>query len=121
MAELDARLEEIRREGVEAVASAGSSAELEELRVRLLGRKAELTRILRSIGELPPEQRGPMGSGANEVKRALERELERRTAELDASELDRRLAGDRVYVTLPGDPPAQVGHLHLVSQMRRRM
>ena len=46
--------------------------------------------------------------------------LERRTAELEASELDRRLVEDRVDVTLPGDPPVPVGHLHLVSQIRRR-
>ena len=47
-------------------------AELEELRVRYLGRKSALTQVLRSIGELPPEERGPVGQGANEVRRALE-------------------------------------------------
>ena len=55
------------------------------------------------------------------MRQALEALLERRTAELEASELDRRLTGDRVDVTLPGDPPVPVGHLHLVSQIRRRM
>jgi phenylalanyl-tRNA synthetase alpha chain len=55
------------------------------------------------------------------VRQALEALLERRTAELQASELDRRLVEDRVDVTLPGDPPVPVGHLHLVSQIRRRM
>ena len=49
-----------------------SAAALEELRVRYLGRKSALTQVLRSIGELPPEERGPVGQGANEVRRALE-------------------------------------------------
>jgi phenylalanyl-tRNA synthetase alpha chain len=116
-----ADLAQLRTEAEAAVAAAGSAAELEELRVRFLGRKSELTRTLRSIGELPPEQRGPAGKQANEVRQALEALLERRTAELEASELDRRLVEDRVDVTLPGDPPVPVGHLHLVSQIRRRM
>jgi phenylalanyl-tRNA synthetase alpha chain len=116
-----ADLAQLRSEAEAAVGSAGSAAELEELRVRYLGRKSELTQALRSIGELPPDQRGSVGKQANEVRQALEALLERRTAELEASELDRRLVDDRVDVTLPGDPPVPVGHLHLVSQIRRRM
>ena len=114
-------LQQLRAEAEEAIDAAGSSLELEELRVRYLGRKSELTRALRSIGELPPEQRGPVGKEANEVRRALEALLGERSARLEASELDRRLAEDRVDVTLPGDPPLPVGHLHLVSQIRRQM
>jgi phenylalanyl-tRNA synthetase alpha chain len=114
-------LAELRTEAEAAIGAAGSAAELEELRVRYLGRRSELTRALRSIGELPPKQRGAVGKQANEVRRALEGLLERRTAELEAGELDRRLAEDRIDVTLPGDPPLPAGHLHLVSQIRRRM
>jgi phenylalanyl-tRNA synthetase alpha chain len=121
MPDAPARLDELRHEGEQAIAAAGSSAELDELRVRFLGRRAELTAILRSIGELPPDQRGPVGKGANEVKRALESLLARRTGELEASELDRRLAEDRIDVTLPGDPARPPGHLHLVTQTRREM
>jgi phenylalanyl-tRNA synthetase alpha chain len=114
-------LQQLRAEAEAAIGAAGSAAELEELRVRYLGRKSELTRALRSIGELPPEQRGPVGKEANEVRRALEELLRERGGELEASELDRRLAQDRIDVTLPGDPPLPVGHLHLVSQIRRQM
>jgi phenylalanyl-tRNA synthetase alpha chain len=114
-------LQDLRAEGESAVAAAGTTAELEELRVRLLGRRSELTATLRSIGELPPEQRGPVGKEANEVRQALERLLAERTRELEAAELDRRLAGDKIDVTLPGDPPQPPGHLHLVSQIRRHM
>jgi phenylalanyl-tRNA synthetase alpha chain len=116
-----ADLDQLRAEAETAIADAGSSAELEELRVRYLGRKAELTQALRSIVELPPQERGPAGKAANQVKQALEGMLERRTEELEASELDSRLAEDRIDVTLPGDPPRPLGHLHLVSQIRREM
>ncbi len=72
MPDPSARLPEIRAEAEAAIGAAGTAAELEELRVRYLGRKAELTTMLRSIGDLPAEQRGPVGKGANEVKNALE-------------------------------------------------
>jgi phenylalanyl-tRNA synthetase alpha chain len=114
-------LQALRDEADAAIAAAGSPGELEELRVRYLGRKSELTRTLRSIGELAPEQRGPVGKGANEVKQAIEARLTARTDELEGAELDRRLAEDHVDVTLPGDPPRPPGHLHLVSQVRRQM
>src|SRR5206468_2883674 len=100
-----ADLDSLRTEAEAAIAAASSSAELEDLRVRYLGRKAELTQTLRSIGELPPEQRGPVGKQANEARVALESLLEERTRELADAELERRLIDDRVDVTLPGDPP----------------
>jgi phenylalanyl-tRNA synthetase alpha chain len=117
----DPRFADLRTEAESAIAGAGTAAELEELRVRYLGRKAELTRALRSIGELPPEERGPVGKEANEIKRTLESLLEERGSRLDAAELDRTLEQDRVDVTLPGDPPSPVGHLHLVTQIRREL
>jgi phenylalanyl-tRNA synthetase alpha chain len=116
-----ADLDQLRSEAEAAIGSASDSAELEELRVRYLGRKSQLTSTLRSIGELPPAERGPVGKAANEVREALEQLLGERTAELEASELDRRLAEDRIDVTLPGDPPQPAGRLHLVSQIRRQM
>src|SRR5215467_15351754 len=116
-----ADLQALREEAESAIAGAGSAAELEELRVRYLGRKAVLTQTLRGIGELPPEERGPVGKAANEVRVGLEKLLAGRTEEFEASELDARLAEDRIDVTLPGDPPSPAGHLHLVTQTRREM
>ena len=116
-----ADLGSLRQEAEAAIAAADSTAALEELRVRYLGRKAELTATLRSIGSLPAEERGPVGKAANEVRVALEALLEARTSELAAGELDRRLAEDRVDVTLPGDPPPARGALHLITQTRREI
>ncbi len=113
------RIEEIRAEAAAAIAAAGTSAELEELRVRHLGRKAELTTILRGIAELPAEERGAVGGAANRARKELEAQLEAAAASLDAAELDTRLAADRVDVTLPGAPPRPVGHPHLVARTTR--
>jgi phenylalanyl-tRNA synthetase alpha chain len=103
------RIGQIRAEASDAIRAAGSTDELEELRVRHLGRKAELTQILRGIAELPTEERGPVGKAGNEARRELESLLESRSAELDASELGARLAEDAIDVTLPGAPPVPVG------------
>ena len=65
MPDVQGRIEELRSEGEAAIASASDAATLEEVRVRYLGRKAELTGILRGIAELPADQRGPVGSAAN--------------------------------------------------------
>jgi phenylalanyl-tRNA synthetase alpha chain len=115
------RIEEIHAEGLAAVGSVGSTEELEELRVRLLGRKAELPNLLRGVGELPPEQRGAVGKRANEVRKALEAQLAGAHERLDAAELDSRLIADRVDVTLPGDPLQPVGRLHLITQTWREL
>jgi phenylalanyl-tRNA synthetase alpha chain len=115
------RIEEIHDEGLTAIEAAGTTDALEELRVRLLGRKAELPNLLRGVGELPPEQRGQVGKRANEVRRELEGRLDDARERLDASELDTRLAADRVDVTLPGDPPQPVGRLHLMTQTLREI
>ena len=113
------RLDQLRSEAEAAIAQAPDSAALEDLRVRYLGRKAELTTILRGIRDLPPEERGPVGKAANEARVTIEEVLELRRQALDAGELEERLVRDRVDVTLPGDPPRPVGHLHLINATRR--
>ena len=121
MPDAAARLTEIRAEAEEAIENATTAAELGDLRVRLLGRKSELTALLRSIRELPDEERGPAGKEANAVKQALDAQLSERSTALEAAELDEQLRTDSVDVTLPGDPPARVGHLHLITQTRREI
>jgi phenylalanyl-tRNA synthetase alpha chain len=115
------RIEEIRGEATAAIGGARSTAELEELRVRYLGRKAELTTILRGIGELTPEQRGSVGSAANTARKELEALLAESATRLDSAELDDRLLADRVDVTLPGAPPRPVGHSHLIARTTRQL
>jgi phenylalanyl-tRNA synthetase alpha chain len=116
-----ARIEEIRAEARAAIGAASDPATLEQLRVRYLGRRAELTGILRGIAELPPEERGPVGKAGNEAREELEGLLSARSAELESAELERRLTEDVIDVTLPGSPPVDVGHLHLITSTRREI
>jgi len=113
------RIEEIEAEATAAVEAAGSASELEEARVRYLGRKAELTAILRGIAELPPEQRGPVGSTGNRVRKSLEAMIEAKVEGLRNAELEKSLAEDRIDVTLPGSPARPVGHIHPITRTRR--
>jgi phenylalanyl-tRNA synthetase alpha chain len=115
------RIDQLRSEAVAAIAAAPSTAALEALRVRYLGRKAELPNLLRGVAELPPEQRGQVGKAANQARQALESLILRRGAELEVGELQERLAADRVDVTLPGSPPRPVGRHHLLTATRREI
>ena len=115
------RIADIRTEAEQAIAAAGDSEALENVRIRYLGRKAELPNLLRNVAELPPQERAATGKAANEARKALEQAIEQRTRQLAAVELDQRLERDRVDVTLPGDPPAQIGRLHLITQTQREL
>jgi phenylalanyl-tRNA synthetase alpha chain len=121
MADVATRLDALRSEAEAAIAQAPDAAALEELRVRYLGRKSELTTVLRGIRDLPPDQRGPVGKAANEARVTLEQVLDLRKEALEGDELERRLTEDRVDVTLPGDPPRPVGHLHVINATRREI
>ena len=119
--DVQAKIDELRAQAEAAIGSAPGAEELEELRVRFLGRKAELTQILRGIGELPAEQRGPVGQAANAVRQALEALLEQRRTELEAGELERGLATDAIDLTLPGSPAVTVGSRNLLIRTLREI
>jgi phenylalanyl-tRNA synthetase alpha chain len=115
------RIEKIAADARAAIEQASTTGALEQVRIEYLGRKAELPNLLRGVGELPPEQRGAVGKAANLARRELESAIEARTGALEATELESRLASDRVDVTLPGDPPQPVGRLHVLTQTRREI
>src|SRR5437763_8238370 len=115
------RVQQLRRDAEAQIGEATTSEELDELRVRHLGRRAELPQLLRGVAELPPDERASVGRAANEARRALEDLLERRETELRGGELERRLSEDRVDATLPGAPPQPIGRLHLLTSTRREL
>jgi phenylalanyl-tRNA synthetase alpha chain len=115
------RIEQIKAEAMRAIDAAGDTHALEEVRIRHLGRKAELPNLLRNVAHLPPQERAATGKAANEARRALEQAIERKTHELAARELEQKLIEDRVDVTLPADPLPAVGRLHLLTQTRREI
>src|SRR5262245_12694298 len=114
------RVDALAREAEEALLAATSPEQVEELRVRYLGRKAELTQILRSLPELAPEQRAEVGRRGNQAQRSLRELVEGRAADLESTALDRRLLEERIDVTLPGDA-LNPGHLHLLTSTRREL
>src|ERR671917_360441 len=105
------RIEELRSEALSAVAAADSTATLEDVRVRFLGRSAEITEIKKSIGSLPPDDRKEVGRVANLASREIEDALGARTGEIAAREREMRLREEAVDVTLPGVPFPK-GHPH---------
>ena len=109
------RIEELKNAALSAVREAGTTAALEDLRVRYLGRSAELTEIKKSIGRLSPDERKEVGRSANVASKEIEGALAARTEALAGAEREARLRGEAVDVTLPGAPYPR-GHLH-PSQM----
>ena len=108
------QLAKIRAEALAAFAGAQDSAQLDALRVQYLGKKGELTAVLKMMGKLSPEERPQMGQLANDVRAALERALEERGRELEAAALERRLKEEAVDVTIPGKA-VSLGHKHPMS------
>jgi phenylalanyl-tRNA synthetase alpha chain len=115
------RIDQIRAEAEQAIAAATDTQTLEDVRIRYLGRKAELPNLLRSVAELPPAERAATGKAANETRKALEAAIDERSDQLAADELEQRLERDRVDITLPGDPAPQLGRLHLITQTQREI
>ncbi|NLU50158.1 MAG: phenylalanine--tRNA ligase subunit alpha [Syntrophomonadaceae bacterium] len=110
------RLDKIRTEAEKAIQDAESMEALQELRVRFLGRKGELTRVLRGLKDLPGDRRAVAGQAANRLKSDLEAFLELKLAQLKESELNRQLQEERIDVTLPG-VPVNSGRKHPLTQV----
>jgi phenylalanyl-tRNA synthetase alpha chain len=110
------RIEQIRTEAERAIAGASDTPTLEDVRIRYLGRKAELPNLLRNVAELPQSERAATGKAANEARKSLEAAIEARERQLAARELEQRLERDRVDITLDGDPVARIGRSHLITQ-----
>ena len=104
-------LEQIRREALSALEHAQNAQELDALRVKYLGKKGELTAVLKQMGKLSAEERPVMGQLANEVRSALEGALDTRSKELEAKALEDRLKAEALDITVPGKTVKR-GHRH---------
>lgn len=121
MSETVGKIQQIEAEAASAIGSAATAAELENARVRFLGRKADLNEILKSIATLPPEEKGPVGKAGNQTRGRLEVLLRDRQEQIEAADLATLLSSDSIDVTLPGDPRAGGGSLHPITQTRREI
>ena len=105
------QLEKLAGTSLEEVSSACDIAALDALRVKYLGKKGELTAILKQMGRLSAEERPAMGQLANSVRASLEAAIEERRAQLEEAELEKRLEAEALDVTLPGSR-VRGGHKH---------
>lgn len=114
------QLEAIRAAAKAALENAVKEAEIEELRVKYLGKKGELTAILKQMGSLSPEERPVMGQLVNDAKQELEELIAARKTELKALATEQKLKDERIDITLPAKTRKQ-GHLHPLSLVTNDM
>jgi phenylalanyl-tRNA synthetase alpha chain len=114
------QLETLVRTASDDIAKTDSIEELEQIRVRLLGKKGEITALLKSLGTMEPQARRAAGAKINEARDKLTAALEERRAALESAKLAAQLASEAVDVTLPGRGQS-VGGLHPVTRVRRRI
>ena len=113
-------LEDILSTALSAVASAGDSAALDDVRVKYLGKKGKLTGLLKGLGKLSSEARPAAGAEINSAKEVLQETISDRKADLDNTAIDAQLESETIDVSLPGRN-ADIGALHPVTQVLRRM
>lgn len=110
------QLEQIKLSAMTALEEASTPAALEEIRVRFLGKKGEVTAVLKQMGKLSAEERPVMGQLANSVRAEIENKLEERKAAINAAVLEAKLAEEALDVTIPGEQ-IKLGHQHPMNMV----
>ncbi|MCI6636551.1 MAG: phenylalanine--tRNA ligase subunit alpha [Clostridiales bacterium] len=108
----------IKTDALKALSDAG--ADVEALRIQYLGKKGELTAVLRGMGKLSAEERPVVGQLANEVRAAIEEEIEKKTAAIKTAALEAKLQAEKLDVTVPGDK-TPVGKPHPLALVQRQL
>lgn len=111
-------LARIRAEALAKIAD--TSADLEQIRIQYLGKKGELTSVLRGMGNLSAEERPVIGQLANDIRAAIEAAIQSKSAELKAKALDLKLKAEKIDVTVPGER-IPLGHNHPLSIVQREL
>ncbi|HYL60068.1 MAG TPA: phenylalanine--tRNA ligase subunit alpha [Candidatus Acidoferrales bacterium] len=114
------QLEEIRRRALAELTDDAGEAQIDAVRVRVLGRSGELTEIMRKMREVPNEERPVIGQLVNEIKRQVEARIEALSERLKAASLEKSLNEKRLDVTLPGMRIAR-GRIHPITDIQERM
>lgn len=108
---MKALMNQLRESAVSAILGADSTENLESLRVKYLGKKGELTAILKQMGKLSAEERPIMGQLANQIRAELENAIDETRKKLEAAALEARLEREAIDVTVPGEE-LKLGHKH---------
>ena len=110
------QLEQIRLQAIKSLDAVSTPAALEDLRIRFLGKKGELTAVLKQMGKLSAEERPVMGQIANRIRSEIEDKLEKRKASINAAVLEAKLSLESIDVTIPGTP-VELGHEHPMNKV----
>ena len=113
---MKAQLEQIKQQALSALEAADTPAALDEVRVKFLGKKGELTAVLKQMGKLSAEERPVMGQLANAVRAEIEEKLDQYKLSINAKVLEAKLASEAIDVTIPGDSVV-LGHQHPMNQV----
>ncbi len=111
-------LARIRTEALEQIQA--PDADTEQIKIKYLGKKGELTAVLRGMGALSAEERPIIGQLANEVRADIEAALSAKVKEMQAKALEAKLKAEKLDVTMPGKVPA-TGHVHPLTQVQREL
>ena len=112
--ELETQLVALREESTGAIARSETLDELEQFRINYLGKKGQLSVVLRGMGKLAPDERPRIGALANEVKEAIQDNLEQKRQELQLAQIEAQLAAETLDVSMPGVYRPQ-GRLHPIN------
>lgn len=118
--ELEAQLNGIRQEAQQALAATETLEQLEQLRVKYLGKKGPIPQVLGGMGKLDAADRPRIGALANEIKEAIQQDLEQRKTALQAAQIQAQLAAETLDVTMPGVYRPQ-GNVHPINAMTDRV
>ena len=105
------KLQKIREDAIRQIEESGDLSKLNDVRVAVLGKKGELTAVLKSMKDVSPEERPLVGQLVNETRESIEKILDETKKKLEAAELDAKLRREVIDVTLPAKKN-NVGHRH---------
>ncbi|HJE27272.1 MAG TPA: phenylalanine--tRNA ligase subunit alpha, partial [Limosilactobacillus pontis] len=113
---LKEKLADLRQQGLQEIENSQDLKKINEIRVKMLGKKGPITNVLRGMRDISVEERPKVGQFANQVRDDLKTAIEEKRAALEQAALDAELAAETVDVTLPGSPVAQ-GQPHVIQQI----
>lgn len=114
------RLDEIRKKALELLEEAEGKEKIQDVKVKFLGKKGELTSVLKAMGSLSPEERPVVGNMANEVRKAIFAAIEEKEGDMQKRLMEKKLAEETIDVTLPGRKLEQ-GSIHVVTRVIREI
>ncbi|MBM7660600.1 phenylalanyl-tRNA synthetase alpha chain [Bacillus mesophilus] len=109
------RLQELQEEAIQQIQGTQDLKELNDIRVSFLGKKGPITEVLKGMGKLPAEERPIIGEVANKVREAITNAIEKKLATLEQAEVEKKLASQKIDVTLPGRPVRKGNHHPLTA------